>query len=230
MRKIDTKIIADFISDQEVKILEDYILNNVYKIDSYHEGDHPMGTSGVPFLYAHYFVFDFYDPARKIITDILAPKFAKVFGPELYIQQIHIFNSVNPYSIHTDVDSGGPINPKAPVPAWTFIIPLDDFDSHTITFNQEQDIKIPEEYIKNNPPMDQPSIDEETRLKYFSHIPMSMFHWFTVEDIFKWKKGSLFAASRRKFHTSDNFLDRGLKYKRAIVAWTSLPEDDSTPQ
>ena len=42
-------------------------------------------------------------------------------------------------------------------------------------------------------------------------------------QIFKWKKGSMFAAPRFRFHTSDNFLANGLTRKQAIVAWTSIP-------
>ena len=60
---------------------------------------------------------------NKIVKDILQPKFEAQFGKDLHIQQIHIFDSVDPYNIHSDVDSGGKFLPGH-VHAWTFIIPL----------------------------------------------------------------------------------------------------------
>ena len=69
---------------------------------------------------------------------------------------------------------------------------------------------------------DNPSrIDAATKLKYFSHVPGNdPLDWLTIEDIFKWKKGAMFAADRFKFHTSDNFIANGVASKRALIAWT----------
>ena len=227
MRNIDTRVIDNFLSDKEVETIEKFVMTTIDPVDSYHEGDHPRGKPGEKYLYANYYNFDFYNQDNKIIHDILAPKFAEHFGADLFMQQIHIFNSVNPYNIHTDYDhSNLRANPVDSDPAWTFIIPLDTFDSNTIVFEQESENNIPQDYMDAHP-LKQPGkyhITEETRQKYFSHIPMGDFQWFSIEKIFPWTKGSLFAASRKKFHTSDNFLANGLKYKRAIVSWTTLPK------
>jgi hypothetical protein len=100
---------------------------------------------------------------------------------------------------------------------------LFDVDSHTIVFNEQDEVKVPEAYFKKTTPFDKHTINQETYQKYFSHVPYDSFRWLSIEDIFKWEKGSLFAASRFKFHTSDNFLANGVKNKRAIIAWTSVP-------
>ena len=88
-------------------------------------------------------------------------------------------------------------------------------------FNCDKDIN---DYIKKMPHYNPPRIDAETYRKYFSHIPADVFNWLTIEDIFKWKKGSMFAAARFKFHTSDNFLANGIPSKRALIAWTRISE------
>lgn len=218
---IDTRTIDNFLSDEEIKKAEDFIMTTCTPWENWNPANNKEGRV----MSGHYYVFNYYDEKNKIIKDILEPKFVKEFGSSLYIQQIHIFDSYDPYNIHSDVDSGGEIVPTAPIPAWTFIIPLFDVESHTIVFNEQDPVKSPEHYIKNTQPFDKPSIDIETYKKYFSHTSYNLFRYLTIEEIFKWKKGSLFAASRFKFHTSDNFLINGITNKRAIIAWTSLPQE-----
>lgn len=216
---IDTRTIKNFLTNQEIEILEKHIMSTVEPWENWNPSDKP----GSKVLSGLYYVIDYYNEYNTIVRDILKPKFDAEFGPDLYIQQIHIFDSVDPYKVHSDVDSGGEIVDIAPNPAWTFIIPLFDVDSHTIVFNEQHPVKVPEFYFQKTKPYDEPTVDKDTYQKYFSHIPYSYFQWLSVEDIFKWEKGSLFAASRYKFHTSDNFLANGVKSKRAIIAWTSLP-------
>jgi len=217
---IDTRTISNFLSDSEIELIENYVMSNFKPWENWN-----LLNTGQKVMSGHYYCFDYYDKNHNCIYNLLQSKFTKEFGTELYIQQIHIFDAFDPYSVHSDVDSGGRILPHAPVPAWTFIIPLFDVNSHTIVFNQESEIKDPEVYFKDNKRSDAMLISNEEYDKYFTHIPHSYFHWLTIEDIFQWKKGSLFAASRYKFHTSDNFLANGVKNKSALIAWTSLPEN-----
>jgi len=218
---IDTRIIEKFLSDYELETIENHVKSTCTAWENWN----PAGVPGEKIMSAHYYVFKYYDQEHQKIKDILQPKFEKEFGPDLHIQQIHIFDSFDPYKVHSDVDSGGDIVPSAPLPAWTFIIPLFDVDSYTIVFNEQDPVKVPEFYFEKTKPFDKHSIDHVTYKKYFSHVPYDYFKWLTIEDIFKWKKGSLFAASRYKFHTSDNFLANGVSNKRAIIAWTSLPNN-----
>ena len=151
------------------------------------------------------------------------PKFQEHFHPELFIQQIHILDSIDPYRVHSDVESGYLQSSTPTTHAWTFIIPLEDYNSHTIVFNEGSETKDVGEYTKTTQPYDYATVDDETYHKYFTHIPRGLLQWLTVDQIFKWKKGAMFAAPRFRFHTSDNFLANGLTRKQAIVAWTSIP-------
>lgn len=216
---IDTRIVENFLNDNELDILEKHFLET----DDIHENYNPHGKNNELIFSGTYYIIRYYEDKNKIVRDILQPKLEKEFGSNLKIQQIHIFDCFDPYNVHSDIDSGGPLLPEAPNPAWTLIIPLFDVDSHTITFNEGSQVKQPQNYIDDNPPHGVPSIDTDTHKKYFSHVPYHWFNWLTVDKIFPWKRGSLFAADRYKFHTSDNFLANGVKNKRAIIAWTSLP-------
>lgn len=216
---IDTRTIKNFLDDREIEILENFIMTTTEPWENWNPSDSPEGKV----LSGTYHVFDYYDQKNQLVKDILQPKFEKEFGKDLVIQQIHIFDSIDPYKIHSDVDSGGETLSHAPNAAWTFIIPLFDVNSHTIVFKEECEIKEPQYYIERTDPYESHTITYETWKQYFSHTPYDWFRWLTIEDIFKWEKGSLFAASRYKFHTSDNFLANGVESKRAIIAWTSLP-------
>jgi hypothetical protein len=206
---IDTRIVPNFLTDDEIDIIDSHITANC---------QHDQFPDSV------YSAFDFYNDQHQKIIDILAPKFAREFGLSLHIQQIHRLESNIPYGIHTDVDSGcTPLPTTAATAAWTFIIPLATYNSHTIVFDQSSDIKDPGDYVDNNPPLPVPTIDNATYQKYFTHEKRRMLNWFSIEQVFPWTKGTLFAASRRKFHSSDNYKSNGLEKKRAIVAWTSVP-------
>jgi hypothetical protein len=218
---IDTRTIENFLNSTELSIIENHVKLNCQPWENWNPADNESGK----IMSSYYYVFNYYSETNKLIKDILQPKLDKEFGPDLHIQQIHIFDSFDPYKIHSDVDSAGEFPTFAPYPAWTFIIPLFDVESYTIVFNEQNNLKEPEYYFKKTKPFNSFSIDLITYKKYFSHIPYSYFRWLSIEDIFKWRKGSLFAASRYKFHTSDNFLANGVSNKRAIIAWTSLPNN-----
>ena len=217
--EIDTRTITNFVSDAEIEVLEKHILAT----DNIHLNYNGTMRGGEVFS-GTYYLFNFYDEKNKVVRDILEPKFQCHFGQDIIIQQIHIFDSVDPYNIHSDVDSAGEFDPDHRH-AWTFIIPLFDVDSHTIVFKEGSETKQPQNYIEETKPYATHTIDRGTYKKYFSHAPYDWFRWLTIEDIFKWTRGSLFAANRFKFHTSDNFLANNVKSKRAIVAWTCLPKN-----
>ena len=214
--QIDTRTIDNFLSSEELATIEEMVMKIVP-----HENFN-VTPGGGQVKSGDYYVFDYYDPAFQSIKHILDPKLSAEFGPNLFMEQIHIFDCVDPYRVHSDIANGGKKSPVHTDPAWTLIIPLEDFDSSTVVFEEGSNIKDPYDYIKSIPPYDPPRIDAETYRKYFSHIPAHVFNWLTIEDIFKWKKGSMFAADRFKFHTSDNFIGNGVASKRALIAWTRL--------
>jgi hypothetical protein len=218
--KIDLKEIDNFLTHDELDFVRDRVLSTIPGDPNY---SLVAGTT-VPMVHsANYHIFDPADSRYQDVMAILMPKFQQHFHPELFIQQIHILDSIDPYRVHSDVESGYLQSPTPTTHAWTFIIPLDDYNSHTIVFNEGSEVKNLGEYIGVTQPYTSATVDDETYHKYFTHIPQDLFQWLTIDQIFKWKKGSMFAAPRFRFHTSDNFLANGLTRKQAIVAWTSVP-------
>ena len=216
---VDLKEIDNFLTPDELTFIRDRILGNIPGDPNYSL----VADTDVPMVHsANYHIFDPTDSKYQDVMAILMPKFQEHFHPELFIQQIHILDSIDPYRVHSDVESGYLQSPTPTTHAWTFIIPLEDYDSHTIVFNEGSEVKNLGEYTSSTQPYDYSTVDDETYNKYFTHIPRGLFQWLTIDQIFKWKKGAMFAADRFKFHTSDNFLGNGLAGKRALIAWTRL--------
>lgn len=174
---------------------------------------------------AHYNIFaNFYtNPAWSHLVDIIQPKLETHLGNGIYASHIHVLESQVPYGIHTDAQQPNMI--LAPTPAWTLIIPLDDVDSRTYQFNQRTSYKLPWDWIhaENIQPSDEYSISRELWEQDFAPLTdYEIFRYLSIESVFQWKKGSLFAADRYRFHCSDNYYNRGIKQKKAIIAWTSI--------
>ena len=95
----------------------------------------------------------------------------ELFHKDIYIDDCHILESFYPYEIHTDsTANNNDYTMQADngyTSAWTFIIPLDNYNSNTI--NQESlDIKGPTRWIEDKNPPVLNAIDEETYNKYLS--------------------------------------------------------------
>lgn len=166
-----------------------------------------------------------YRESHQQIADILLPRLEQIFG-NLRVDTAHILESRTPYGIHNDIASAGfdPLQQTDRLAAWTFIIPLDDYPSHTIVFNESDPVcKTVQEWqlARSVIPHGKP-VDREFHSRYLSHVDPHDLDYLTVESIFAWKKGSLFAAARKNFHTSDNFPAQGLVSKRAIIMWTTV--------
>lgn len=161
------------------------------------------------------------DPRFKILTDILLAKIQQHFDKDLIVESCHLLESYNPYGIHSDVQSGSYDPVGNIIPAWTFIIPLANFDSNTIVFHQTSPyVKTVGEWIEQNACKPLDVIDDQFCEKYLDHCWRPHIRYLTVEEIFPWSKGTLFASDRSKFHTSDNYHQQGLTKKRALIFWT----------
>ena len=243
--RFDTRTIPDFLSDQEIEIIEQIMrdtadVSTVFVDNTI--GQNPQGHHAE----THSIFLDF--PIHWEINKILMPKLRQHFGQNIQVQASHILNSYYPYGIHTDVMSAG-FDPAGPdLAAWTFIIPLADYDSHTIVFEQGHDtVKTLSEWIATQNPQAH-KINDELWYRYLSHCDKLDLQYLDVESIFSWRRGALFAADRRKFHTSDNFrrppqpvqitnwsmrknlksldlnpLPEAIPVKRAIIIWSTVP-------
>ena len=57
----------------------------------------------------------------------------------------------------------------------------------------------------------------ENENKLLSHIDKKLLSKLSIDKVCKWKKGKLIAWHRKLAHTSDNFLQDGIKRKIALV-------------
>lgn len=141
----------------------------------------------------------------------------------------HILNAYRPYGIHTDSiddehDSYVHMLNKGHDFGWTFLIPLDDYPTNTIVFNESSSVvKVSTKWItkENRKPLG--LITDELHTKYLTHQGKEITDYFSIETIFSWKKGNLLAMPRKSFHCSDNFLNKKIFEKRAIVGWSMIP-------
>jgi hypothetical protein len=211
---VETKIIDDFLTEAEISALNDEFtkVEKQRPIVFYNQ----EGS-----LYTKTYGLSKYDPWY---TNIIRPKLDMHFGKDLEIFDPHILNSYYPYGMHTDGLKSGADNVTR-YSAWTFVIPLDDYDSYTILFNEyDTTTKLVDQYVKNNPTAKiQNQLSDEFLETHLSHEDPNLMKYFTLESMYKWKKCSCFAASRYKFHGSDFYLKNGVTMKRGIIMWGTLP-------
>lgn len=213
----DSRVIANFLTDQELDTIENSVASQRSDRTVFDDRDSRSGH------HAETWSFFLNFPQYQAVADILVPKFQQEFGSDISLDISHILNAHRPYGVHTDVMSGDYDPQGARQAAWTFIIPLADYDSHTLVFAQGHDVikTVPEWVAKTNPPAY--PVNETMREQYLTHVDRVDLQYLTVESIFPWRRGHLFAAARSRFHTSDDFPRRGIATKRAIVIWSSVP-------
>lgn len=166
---------------------------------------------------------------QATLSSRMNTKVRKIFGETIQCQDWHILNAFKPYWIHSDsyCDSD-PIATSIPADmdySWTFLIPLDDYNTNTIVFNeQSRDTKIPTVWISRTDQKKQYAITDDTYYQYLSHLQRDIVDYFSIDTIFPWKKGDLLAMSRHAFHCSDNFTVKKILEKRAIIGWSFTPK------
>lgn len=216
----ESRIIPSFLSADEIAVIEQCVEQHRTS-ETTHYDTHAAGHNAVT-----YSIF-LQMPQHQAIADILVPRFQQYFGNNISLDTTHILNSYVPYGIHTDVMSADFDSNGDKTAAWTFIIPLADSNSNTVVFKQQHEtIKTLDAWIEATGATPH-TIDDNLHSRYLSHVDRLDLRYLDVETIFPWRQGDLFAADRRKFHTSDNFPARGVKCKRAIVIWSTVPKQSS---
>ncbi len=217
-QNLATICIADFISESEIIEIESIM-------KSTHFRSAPDSNYGRSPMMADYHYIQLYDSAdHQRIREIILPRLQKVLHPEIFVDDCHIMESVKPYTPHTDALT--PVPRDGYAQAWTIIVPLDNYHSNTFVFEQEcpwtKDVL---EWVSAEGAEARHAISDDFYSRYFTHSRRSDFEYLTIHEVFPWRKGWMSATSRNRFHCSDNYLARGVKMKRAIVMWTSLPKN-----
>lgn len=217
-----TTVIENFMSDEELLEIE--------KTFRYHYDTKVWieGTENEMQAHSHYW---YPGPSySKKLCSFIDNKIQLLF-PNNTCDNWHILNAFKPYGIHTDSlddehDAGTHSLPTGYKFGWTFLIPLADFDTHTIIFNESSDkMKVSTRWIEKENRMPQCIISDDIHEKYLTHQCKSIVDYFSIETIFPWKKGTLLAMPRSSFHCSDNFIKKNILEKRAIVGWSLMKID-----
>ena len=214
---IDTKIVENFLTTDEISAIEVIMKNTDVEINQ-------SGMEhGLHLADYHYIKLYDYEPHR-VISNILLPRLQKLLHKDIYIDDCHIMNSLQPYTPHSDTLTPKPR--EGYKHGWTIIIPLDNYNSNTFIFEEKCNwTKDVQEWVKKEKIKPKNVISNDLYNRYFTHSLQKDFDYLTIHDVFPWRKGWLNATDRCRFHASDNYLAKGLTTKRGIVMWTSLPED-----
>ena len=203
-----------FLSEEEIEIFNYYWTHpkRSYFIDT----SMPVEKT------AEYNIFsDLYtNPWWAGLKEILVPKVQAWLGDDVYIPHCHVLDSYYPYGIHTDAQQPG--FEHAPYPAWTIIIPLENYNSKTYVFNEQSIYKSPE-LDTNLVESETMHVSEEVYQKDFAGLftPREHLKRLTIDGTYPWKSGRAICSDRYKFHSSDNYYNYGIKNKRAIIMWTT---------
>lgn len=154
-------------------------------------------------------------------TEIFKNAIKKHVGENIILNTWHILTAYFPYRAHTDGLYGEyGLDEKTHPQGYTFVIPLDDYDSCTIVYDQYQiNDKSTTTFMENNDPID--SIDDEFYEKYLTHESKDNMRYFSVNTVFPWKKGDCLIMDRFQWHGSDHFHIK-IPEKKAIIAWTTI--------
>ena len=205
--------VDNFLSSNEVDQIEKLIYAQQYETHT-HIGDRGRYINQ---SIAVNHRWKYHDGLNENIRNILDPKFIKLFGKYPKVGDSHILDSKIPYLLHTDFIHTEIENLN---PEYTIIIPLDDYNSTTVIFNEYANFNDFEEFKANYSGDINLRIDPVFCKQYLSHIHPHDLKYLTIKETFPWKKGSMFAVDRRYFHCSDNFCKNGISNKRAIILWT----------
>jgi len=225
MSLLPTKNVENFFSIQEIDELNKHLLaivqqDNQFKHNIIAPSDYPdLGKNG---RYTGKLVADIthweYD-SQPEIANIITPKLENLLQKKLVVSSSHMLESRIPYLLHTDYKYLGP-NPE-----YTIMIPLDTYDSLSVVFDQwgvgeEADFEIFKQNYQGEKKL---NMDPKFCAERLSHVHPKDLMYLTLHDTFAWKKGSVFAFDRRRFHCGDNFVKKGLAMKKAIIIWTLKP-------
>jgi hypothetical protein len=173
-------------------------------------------------LHSYYYTWSFYSKDFKEIYNIFEEKLKSLTDIKLIIDHSHILHSKIPYGLHTDFYQRKKL-PSSLVPAYTLIIPLDNYDTNTLVFNQTAEEKDIKTYIQNNTKIDKDnSITDNFYNQYLTHCDRDEVDYLSLKEVFKWHRGAIHACDRRYFHCSDNYYKNNLIEKKAIIMWTSV--------
>jgi hypothetical protein len=217
-----TTIVEDFLTSEEVDIIKEHIFSNIgrhidketnYSKFNLDQNENPN----------YFYYWDYYNDLT--VKSILNNKLDEVIGKKYKVVDSHITDCRVPYYVHTDY--AHPEN-EVEKPEYTVLIPMEDSESVTIIFNEyleeidcvSKNNHYLSNYKKNYKGEKNLKLDPKFCADNLSHLHIDDLKYLTLETVFKFKKGSLLLFDRKKFHCSDNFIQKGISSKTNIIIWT----------
>lgn len=154
------------------------------------------------------------DPMYMIIKKTVIQRIELLLGKKIQLHIGMILKSVMPFGIHTDYVKGD-LQPDLAI-----LIPLNitDLATHTIIFNEE----CLDNFSNYLSQADQLEVNAKSLHKTLcSHETQHRLERVSVQGIHKWTPGSVIYWDRKLLHCSDNYIDRDIKEKRALVLFTN---------
>ena len=172
---------------------------------------------------------------QHVYEQLQTDYFKKYFKPHV-IEKGQILQSYLPYDIHTDyyVKVDHVAEELKGIPYYTVLIPLANYKTHTVIFDQSADYNDFYIYKDKNPELEN-HISDEDWLKYCSHCWSEDQKWLTLETAARWRTGEMFAFDRRRFHCSANFSEAvqndttDEKYKRTELLEEAIAGTEIEP-
>jgi len=205
--------ISNFISLKEIKETE----TRVYKAtdEKTEFVDHWGVWKGKHVTTQHWVAKNQLDSVFSIIKE----KLQDVLNIPFELEKGQILQSYLAYDLHTDyyVKVDHVAEKLAGIPYYTLIIPLADFNSHTVVFNESANYNDFYIYKDKNQELEE-YISDTNWSKYCSHCWPEDQKYLTLDKACSWRQGKLIGFDRRRFHCSDNFTQK-LERKDAFVLW-----------
>jgi hypothetical protein len=154
---------------------------------------------------------DFIYPA---MDKLVIKKIETALGIKINLLHGMLLKEETPWGIHTDYVKGDDN------PGLAILIPLntEDSDTHTVVFNQ-QCLDRFDNFILTNKKLENNAKDLYNNL--CSHETISRLEYVSLLAAYKWYSGSIIYWDRKLLHSSDNFLQNGIKQKSALVLFTT---------
>lgn len=227
MTDTPTKIVDNFISKDELKLLRE-LINTV----EYPEHGQTSKYAGSSYEWP---------PHGPLMKEIFHEKLIEHIGD----YQLDFFawqEAIMPWKIHADLRWY-----KDKIPHKVILVPLDVIsdkpgwdETYSLTFKQR-------DYLRNQTnagihkagntdqknwkrPIDNPctedcvpgySISNNTWNQYMSHVPYDHLEGLEIDKIYKWNPCSAVIWDANQLHCADNFLARGIKTKLSLLIMTN---------
>lgn len=205
-----TKILDNFFSESDLKFMVSMIQQDHRVHESrnlYGNSDRPDGVRYVAQNNSHQAIAEFLDRRLEGLLDQPAT-FNQIWSMIEYV----------PFEFHADWDFD---NAPGKEIYYTILIPLETVNTRTIIANEAGDTNFFFEWKPRVKPISN-HFSRDFFKQHLSHCAKDQMYYLSHHATFEWRRGSLLAFDRRRWHASDNFVANGLKSKEAILSFTHV--------